>query len=219
MITLSLIYLHTCLEAIRTIPECTSLRTHGACKPTREECIVQCISDLETHLKMFLTELSRVFFKKDNLKNKNWWLSAFYSFCIQSIIRRALIQLTERQEHISLDTRWTEPRWIEQRWALKQYLYLPLRLFIATSGTLDPLTEKYPFGSHIKPEDSELAKQAVKHDRWKSNGISGSLQYLQTLFEDKGEALPEMRNSLSPPGSPGARQIDFAFFFCITSIV
>jgi hypothetical protein len=41
-----------------------------------------------------LGELSRVFFLKENMREKTtWWLSAFYSFCIQSFVRKALIEV------------------------------------------------------------------------------------------------------------------------------
>lgn len=48
------------------------------------------------HIGLYLQELSRVFFKKENGKCRHpWWLSAFYSFCIQSYVRRALVELAK----------------------------------------------------------------------------------------------------------------------------
>ncbi len=154
---------------------------------------MEVITKIEVHLGMFLKELSRVFFKKDNLRSKSWWLSAFYSFCIQSIVRRGLMELTDdfkRNEHIASSCRSSPVR---------EYLHLPLRLFVATSGIYDPLMKVYSLHDRLLflktdeekalDDDFRAAQDAVKQDCWKSNGVSSSVQYLQNLFQDKGESL------------------------------
>jgi hypothetical protein len=83
------------------------------------------------NITLYLDELSRVFFKtKETLYDKGpWWLSTFYRFCIQSFVRTTLMELMG----VSSATK-------ERSIAASQYLYLPIRLFIATSSSFrDPL--------------------------------------------------------------------------------
>jgi hypothetical protein len=66
--------------------------SHRSC--TASACDIDCIKNLNLHLEQYLDELSRVFFNKENMRIKqSWWLSTFYSFCIQGIIQRALKEL------------------------------------------------------------------------------------------------------------------------------
>jgi hypothetical protein len=165
------------------MPECTSKRSHNECKS--QECKVQCIASLERHLKIYLKELNRVFCLKENIRRKDWWLSAFYSFCIQSIVRRGLIELIGYRESNSILE--SDPKGM----AVKQYLLLPLRLFVAISGTYDPLNKHSSPNSPYESEshsdsDIKAAQHALKQDTWSSNGITSSIQYLQNIFEDSG---------------------------------
>lgn len=93
-----MICLRTCAEAL--IAKASGLfdaRWHSICELNK--CKVDCLANLNTHLQLYTQELSRVFFKRDNLKNRRpWWLSAFYSFCIQSYVRRVLIELANYTE-------------------------------------------------------------------------------------------------------------------------
>src|ERR1700709_2307950 len=64
--------------------------SHQACSLTG--CQIECLAIFHVHLSRYLDELSRVFFRKENMRDvPAWWLSGFYSLCIQSIVRRALI--------------------------------------------------------------------------------------------------------------------------------
>lgn len=194
LIALSLICLRTCLEALRIMHELTDYPSHGACGLAA--CKVESITNLETHLRMYLSELSRVFFKKDNLRSKNWWLSGFYSFCIQGIVRRGLMELIGDKQRNEV-TNFSQWSW--QALATRQYLCLALRLFAATSGTHDPLMKEYSphdiisilktNDEKVREEDFTAAQDAVKQGNWKSRGISSSMQYLQNLFQDNGEFL------------------------------
>jgi hypothetical protein len=177
-------------------------RSHVACllDDYQATCQVDCIANMETHLKIFIDELSRVFFKKDNLRNKTWWLSAFYSFRIQSMVRRGLMELAGCQEKESSMFPDQHPI----RVAVRQYLSIALRFFVAGSGTYDPLTKIYPSGSQLlfkteqekaSDEHFRAAQEAVKQETWKSNGISSSMEYLQNLFPDMGEMIPERPSS------------------------
>lgn len=55
------------------------------------------------------------------------------SFCIQSVVRKALIQLWTSDESLPI------PEDICLN-SIDQYLHLPVRLFVASSGSYNPLT-------------------------------------------------------------------------------
>jgi hypothetical protein len=138
---------------------------------------------LGINITLYLDELAKVFFKKDNRRNKGLsWLSTFYSFCIQSLVRTALLEITKIRTIIGTCT--TDP-------AATQYLYLPLRLFIASnSGPKDPLFSDE--NSEIESpgfEDYKQAREAVNYAHWSSTGIQNSGEYLKRLFQDNGNAL------------------------------
>jgi len=75
--------------------------------------------------------------------------------------------------------------------AAKEYLYLPLRLFIAISyGSSDPLISGGTTECGIQgPEDYQQARKAVAHNEWDSKGIISSEDYLKRLFEDDGSVI------------------------------
>jgi hypothetical protein len=167
--------------------ECIDRPVHGDCNWT--ECKVESITNLETHLKLYLSELLQVFFKKDNLRSKSWWLSTFDSFCIQSIVRRGLIELTcDRHEFVGKPAR--------------KYLCLALRLFVATSSTYDLLVRDYSsttlgcFASSRTDDEEALdhefmiAQEAVQQNSWKTSEIS-SLQCIldSSLATGKSRSL------------------------------
>jgi hypothetical protein len=140
---------------------------------------MDCISTLDLHLNLYLDELSRVFFKKENLRTRNWWLSAFLSFCIQSLVRKVLIVLfADEVPDRSLGAR--------------EYLRLPVRLFIASSGIHDPLMRDLALDcdSHGQEkklpssQDYRLAQIAVQKDTWSARNIKSSADYLKLLYED-----------------------------------
>ncbi|KAF4627878.1 hypothetical protein G7Y89_g10271 [Cudoniella acicularis] len=169
LIALSLICLRTCLEAVRIKHECINRAVHEACDWT--ECKVESITNLETHLKMYLSELSQVFFKKDNLR-----------------IRRGLMELTCDQHEFTQGS--------GQCLTARRYLCLALKLFVATSSTYDPLMGDYSsttvgyFASSRTDSEVSLdqefiiAQEAAQQSSWKTTGFSSSLQYLQNIFED-----------------------------------
>jgi hypothetical protein len=196
LIALSLICLRTCLEALGVTPAGVQSSSHRACDP--EQCKVECIRNLESCLEMYLNELSRVFFKQSNLRSKSWWLSAFYSFCIHSIVRRGLIILVNIRHEYSIV--------MSSLSVVKNYLIIALRFFVATSGIYDPLTKSTNPPESITSEtklsletDSDkhfkAAREAVKQETWTATGISGSMQYLQNLFQDHGQCLLSMQTN------------------------
>jgi hypothetical protein len=161
-------------------------------------CQVESSANLSMHLQIYLEELSQVFFKKQNLYNKQlWWLSTFYSLCIQSVVRRSLLKYIEGTTKASIQCSNASLL------GTKEYLHLPVRLFIASSGTHDPLIKEPPLNTNAtspqeeyqpQPEDHRDARCAVRSDIWRSRGITSSAQYLSSLFEDSGEALTTNNN-------------------------
>ncbi|CZR51530.1 uncharacterized protein PAC_01407 [Phialocephala subalpina] len=95
LIAQSLICLRTCAEALRVkAAGLLGTRWHSSCES--QKCKIECIANLSMHIELYIRELSRVFFKKENAKRRHpWWLSTFYSFCIQSYVRRALVELAK----------------------------------------------------------------------------------------------------------------------------
>ncbi|KAH6696645.1 hypothetical protein BKA61DRAFT_497754 [Leptodontidium sp. MPI-SDFR-AT-0119] len=81
--------------------------------------------------------------------------------------------------------------------AAEQYLYLAVRLFVATSGKNDPLILDFSAAENAgrqNPFETKSYKQArvaVKQEGWLSKGIFNSGDYLQRLFEDSGEIIIE----------------------------
>ncbi|KAE8442727.1 hypothetical protein EG329_002918 [Mollisiaceae sp. DMI_Dod_QoI] len=299
LIAQSLICLRTCAEFLRV--KASGLLNplwHNACES--RNCKIECIDNLNMHLSIFSQELSRVFFKKDNLRSKRpWWLSAFYSFCIQSVVRRALLKLTQdtdidnndiraqdkrqyelvthvgkqiqsayvvfainiREELILQNLSFTEEvKTIARSWhslpsleketylrealagdentdwevapiygktenpsllllfepklerrtlnfnlnaelavrrneksAVEQYLYLPLRLFVAISAKLDPIATTVSWTSTAIDMDADMEAQlAVGQPAWLTAGINTSADYLKGLFQDSGNHLTEV---------------------------
>ncbi|KAM3075869.1 hypothetical protein ACMFMG_006612 [Clarireedia jacksonii] len=187
LIAYTLTCLRTCIEALHvkeTSPGSLEALSHQACEPS--SCKVDCIRQIELQLEQYLDELSRVIFLKENLRSKTWWLSAFYSFCIQGVIRKALRFLCFKQGKNSA-TKEEEP-------APKQYLHIAIRLFIASSGNYDPLSQdwssEFAFSSRAdgapKASDYRAAQSALKQPIWKTHGIKSSTDYLRKLFEDPG---------------------------------
>ncbi|KUJ15354.1 uncharacterized protein LY89DRAFT_735476 [Mollisia scopiformis] len=152
---------------------------HNSC--SEPVCQFDWIKQLHLDLELYLAELSQVFFTKDNMRAKeSWWLSTFYSFCIQGIVRRVLLKLQ--------DSPGSEV-------AAKQYLHLAVRLFSASSGSYDPLIRDYAAPYLLEDEDASTvanfrtAQLAVQQLSWRSKCIKSSAEYLRQLFEDEGNGL------------------------------
>jgi hypothetical protein len=146
------------------------------------------------HIQGYFNELSRVIFKKENIRKKNLcYLSIFYSFCIQSIVRKCLIMLAADSHPASLQS--------------KQYMHIPLRLFIASSGTYDPLARDLLSFSD-EHGDYEQARQAVGHNDWCLSGIRDSGNYLKRLFEDDGSPIHTTHHDMGTVPCEGDQQLE-----------
>ncbi|TAQ88959.1 hypothetical protein B7494_g2720 [Chlorociboria aeruginascens] len=147
-------------------------QTHENC--SIGDCKVECMANLDLHLQLFVDELSRVILKKENLRNKEgWWLSVFYSLCIQSFVRKALMLL-------SVDTTAVT----------SEYLFIAVRLFIASTGAYDPLIRDYATFGKAKEGAPSLIKefekaQSLLQGKWEIENIKSSGEFLKQLFEMK----------------------------------
>lgn len=187
MITQSLICLRSSLEVLR-LPAPGSIfpgqRAHDTCH-SFTGCKIECISEFKNHLESYLQELSRVLFKKENVRSNDWWLSVFYSLCIQGLVRLALCKIVNNSEILD-----------PERIFATQYLYLVVRLIIARSGSYDPLLKDWQSSVLESPkkdwrivEHFQNAQVAVNRPSWASQGIYNSGGFLRKLFEDNGETL------------------------------
>jgi hypothetical protein len=157
---------------------------HRAC--AQSQCTIECISNLTLHLEVYLKKFSRVILSKEALQsNRAWWLSTFYSLCIQSLVRSCLIAIVE-----GYATSERTPNVI----GAQRSLHLALRLFIASSGGHDPLvlTWTRETMSSSRPEEAgraahyKLAQSAVQQSTWHDRKIRNSRDYLNMIFKDDG---------------------------------
>jgi hypothetical protein len=162
------------------------------------QCRLNCINDIRMHLNMYSDALSTVIFRKENTRSKSWWLSAFYSLTIQSMVRAALLQLTRPSVVSTLGNRPDRRN--------QQYMHLGVRLFIAGSGTHDPLMRDYsalPTSSGAEEKTNknfQAAQEATRQDSWGGHGINSSADFLRTIFEDEGGPLEEpLKTTTDPP--------------------
>ncbi|EGS23696.1 uncharacterized protein CTHT_0003940 [Thermochaetoides thermophila DSM 1495] len=132
LVILSVICLRHCLEALRLhSAQLLTPSAHEDCCGGR--CQVECIQNLTTRIAAYIDELSAVIFNKENMRDRRWWLSTFYSLYIQSYVRHALIAIEKILRFRVLDDAPTEDL------AATQYLHLPTILFTAASAKYDPL--------------------------------------------------------------------------------
>jgi hypothetical protein len=119
-----MICLRHCLEALRL--HSANLLTADA----HEECgggycQVECIRNLTAQLATYVDELSSVMFNKENMRDRRWWLSTFYSLYIQSYVRHALIIIEKQLRFPNSDDLSSEEL------TAMQYMHLPAILFTA----------------------------------------------------------------------------------------
>jgi hypothetical protein len=162
---------------------------------------MDCISTLDLHLNLYLDELSRVFFKKENLRTKNWWLSVFLSLCIQSLVRKALITLFVDET-------------LDRSLGARDYLRLPVRLFIASSGIHDPLMRdlaldcepQEPAKKLPSIQDYKLAQIAIQKHTWPARNIKSSADYLKNLYGDDQKDIKDA--TINPLSSGEEEQLE-----------
>lgn len=204
---MSMICLRHCLEALRLHSAGLLVESeHTECQPGL--CQVQCIQDLSFYVEAYIRELSSVVFNKENMRDRRWWLSTFYSLCIQSYVRHALMAI---EKQLCFDSADDVPA---EDLTGTQYLHLAAVLFTAASAKYDPLLGgrlQYAITeSAIIPETNvpELhhssARIACEVDRWPEVGVKNSYQFLRRLlqigsidFEQEQGDLQPIRTSIS----------------------
>ncbi|TGO51188.1 hypothetical protein BOTNAR_0365g00050 [Botryotinia narcissicola] len=172
------------------------------------------VDSLMFAIKRYVEQPSKVFFKKENLRGKTWWLSVFYSLVIQSLVR-AIMKAIVGDGGAEIPS------------SINQYLHLAVRLFIVSSGAHGPLVSKpnssascdsckrrkfkctrwkpfcdacqyfqcpciYSGKSEIDDseiEDYKVASLSVQHAKWQSYRLNSSGEYLQHLFQDSGQPI------------------------------
>jgi hypothetical protein len=134
-------------------------------------------------LEVCAEKISAEIFKKENLRNETWWMSAFYSFCIQSVVRKGLMILERQSTDAGHET-----------FQAAEHFRLPARLFSAIFGGYDPLNQDLsakPLSSAYefsRIEDLKAAQTVLKQDLWPKKGLACSGDYLRYLFEAKEPA-------------------------------
>ncbi|KAL1835958.1 hypothetical protein VTJ49DRAFT_5762 [Mycothermus thermophilus] len=150
-------------------------------------CQVECIRNLTAQLATYVDELSAVMFNKENMRDRRWWLSTFYSLYIQSYVRHALIIIEKQLRFQNSDD--VSP----DELTATQYMHLPAALFTAASTKYDPLFDgrlQYALTDNsVIPETSvpELhhssARVACEVDKWPEAGIRTPYQFLWQLLQ------------------------------------
>jgi hypothetical protein len=148
---------------------------------------VECIRNLRSQVAAYVDELSSVIFNKENMRDRRWWLSTFYSLYIQSYVRHALIIVEKQLRFSSVEDVPAEDL------TATQYLHLPAVLFTAASAKYDPLLDgrlQYALTDNsVIPETSvpELhhssARVACEVDKWPEAGIRTPYQFLRRLLQ------------------------------------
>jgi hypothetical protein len=163
---------------------------------------VQCIQDLSYYVEAYVTELSSVVFNKENMRDRRWWLSTFYSLCIQSYVRHALVAIEKQLRFGSTEDVSAEDL------TGTQYLHLAAILFTAASAKYDPLlggrlqyalTENSVIPETSVPElHHSSARAACEVDKWPEAGVKTSYQFLRRLLQIGSLDFEQEQNDLQP---------------------
>jgi hypothetical protein len=86
--------------------------------------------------------------------------------------------------------------------AVAEYLYLPVQLFIALSGSYDPIVS--PESGTIPEKEIFSARGALRQEMWEERGISGSSDYLKWIFGLSGSEGGMKMDASKGKGKGGA---------------
>ncbi|KAL2259342.1 hypothetical protein VTK26DRAFT_7009 [Humicola hyalothermophila] len=209
LVILSMICFQHCLEALRLYSSDLLVPgAHDEC--SGGQCQVKCIQSLSAQVATYIDELSSVMFNKENMRDRRWWLSTFYSLYIQSYVRHALITIEKQLRFRSMDDVPAEDL------TATQYLHLPAVLFTAASAKYDPLlggrlqyalTENSVIPETSVPElHHSSARVACEVDKWPEAGIRTSYQFLRRMLQigslDFFDSSPDASGSPAAFGTP-----------------
>lgn len=189
MVSLSLVCLRNCLDALRlNSAHLLDARLHSTCQSDR--CSINCLRELANCIDTYIEELSLLMFRKVNLRDRRWWLSTFYSLCIQAYVRRALLVIEQQLLYPDSDD--------ADVLYSSQYLHLVTVLFIAVSFQYDPLVSSsggLQLQQSLLSEEDGSASDMFVPDRyfaagrsacavniWLDEGIKSSYQFLTRLL-------------------------------------
>ncbi|KAK4127010.1 hypothetical protein N657DRAFT_640903 [Parathielavia appendiculata] len=185
LVILSMICLRHCLEALRL--HSANLLSGGHEECGGGQCQVECIRKLRSQVAAYVDELSSVIFNKENMRDRRWWLSTFYSLYIQSYVRHALIIIEKQLRFLSAEDVPAEDL------TATQYMHLPAVLFTAASAKYDPLLDgrlQYALTDNsVIPETSvpelhhSAAREACEVVKWPEAGIRTPYQFLRRLLQ------------------------------------
>ncbi|KAL7620503.1 hypothetical protein AAE478_009498 [Parahypoxylon ruwenzoriense] len=173
---------------------------HNDCRA--DHCQVQPFQNLDSNIRSFTDELSKVIFRKENrLHDRRWWLSTFYSLWIQSYVRRTIQFMKEqskRQGHPELSS--------EMQSTCSAYLLLALELFDAASASFDPLVSTWSLEEEPPNMDLRLmkyyrlAQKALLSDQLMCD-VGSSTDYLRRLYHDCDTASTTYSQKSARPSS------------------
>lgn len=167
------------------------------------------MSKVDANLKTYLDMLYEVMFDKNSKNRREWWLSVFYSLCIQSYVRKSVIILVSHLGQEDNDRPATATT------TANKYVQLVAELFPAcndTGKTYDPLRynldnpsdkQAASIDQHsLNIEQAKFAQIAVHQKLWAKKHINGSFAYLREKFEaDSGSFGPLLSKRRREAGS------------------
>lgn len=166
------------------LSEPSSVTLHHACRPDR--CRLHSVAKLQQSTSIYMNALHDIMFSKWGFSNdRSWWLSVFYSLCIQSFVRANLMKLSEHaQTSTQISNQWSDA---------KVYLHSFISLFQAASAEYDPITmEQQEFLLPPEMDQLTLARIAVNPWHWEEQGVYNSYDHLRRIFnvdQDSCEAI------------------------------
>ncbi|KAK5653213.1 hypothetical protein OQA88_9111 [Cercophora sp. LCS_1] len=172
------------------------LDPHGFC--TAGECICPGLAGVNKHVSVYVRALTGALFSTKKGKDSSWILM-FYSLCIQSHVRRALLSLEQSWQHTGSEVPYqtTAP-------ATSKYLHTAICIFQQISaqkkGSLaDQIGQARPAPSLYL--GAQLAATGGAWQKWHEEGING---YLERIFQvDDDTRRPSTAIPLGSSG-PGA---------------
>jgi len=192
--------LKDCLEAIRlSTSELLTTAAHAHC--TSAECTSPGLDGLSKRLPRYVDFLTRALFRKK--RDEDDWFMVFYSLCIQSYVRRGLVEL-ERSWKTTYDE-------MEPILGCRNYLHTAVGIFSQISAQnkrrLAMRIENSPTQSSTYVGVSSLGNLSMLQssqpvpgtnvlgrswDQWREEGIE---KHLRRIFE-MGEGLPIVSDEL-----------------------
>ncbi|KAK9772399.1 putative C2H2-type domain-containing protein [Seiridium cardinale] len=167
-----------------------------------EECgDIHCLDSLSVAIKTYTEELSQVILREGkSQQNKRWWLSTFYSLCIQSHVRHGLKVIESQLKTPSK----SNPAAV----TASEYLQLAVQLFYAASSEYDPIALDWDLDDAPAALRTDLrllkyyrqARKVVKAMNVTDGSFDNSYTFLNRAFEIGEYGNKEQPDSFPPLG-------------------